>query len=116
MLYSLSRQNMPSSFNRWVELTLPNALHLLGILVIALVVNRLLRARRIGNHRQWGDSHGEQPQPRLVAGIRGRLARTGKSGRENIAGAGNRCGRVAGRPGMVASAGRRAADPWRAEL
>jgi len=44
MLYSLSRQNMPSSFNRWVELTLPNALHLLGILVIALVVNRLLRA------------------------------------------------------------------------
>src|SRR5256885_16074558 len=35
---------MPSSFNRWVELTLPNALHLLGILVIALVVNRLLRA------------------------------------------------------------------------
>src|SRR5438552_18782247 len=44
MLYSLSRQNMHSSFNRWVELTLPNALHLLGILVIALVVNRLLRA------------------------------------------------------------------------
>src|SRR5207302_9442117 len=44
MLYSHSRQNMPSSFNRWVELTLPNALHLLGILVIALVVNRLLRA------------------------------------------------------------------------
>src|SRR5438132_13344366 len=44
MLYSLSRQNMPSSFNRWVELTLPNALHLLGIMVIALVVNRLLRA------------------------------------------------------------------------
>ena len=44
MLYSLSRQNMPSSFNHWLELTLPNALHLLGILVIALVVNRLLRA------------------------------------------------------------------------
>src|SRR5207249_3254841 len=44
MLYSLSRQEMPSSFNRWLELTLPNALHLLGILVIALVVNRLLRA------------------------------------------------------------------------
>ena len=44
MLYSLSRQNMPSSFNRWLELTLPNVLHLLGILVIALVLNRLLRA------------------------------------------------------------------------
>jgi len=44
MLYSLSRQNMPSSFNRWLDLTLPNALRLLGILVIALVVNRLLRA------------------------------------------------------------------------
>src|SRR5256885_1503560 len=35
---------MPSSFNRWLDLTLPNALHLAGILVIALVLNRLLRA------------------------------------------------------------------------
>ncbi len=35
---------MPSPFNRWLELTIPNALHLLGILVIALVLNRLLRA------------------------------------------------------------------------
>lgn len=35
---------MPSPFNRWLDLTIPNALHLLGILVIALVVNRLLRA------------------------------------------------------------------------
>lgn len=35
---------MPSSFNRWLELTLPTALHLLGIIVIALVVNRWLRA------------------------------------------------------------------------
>jgi small-conductance mechanosensitive channel len=35
---------MLSSFNRWLDLTLPNALHLLGILVIALVLNRLLRA------------------------------------------------------------------------
>src|SRR5260370_26754358 len=35
---------MPSSFHRWLDLTLPNALHLLGILVIALVLNRLLRA------------------------------------------------------------------------
>jgi moderate conductance mechanosensitive channel len=35
---------MPSSFNHWLELALPNALRLLGILVIALVVNRVLRA------------------------------------------------------------------------
>src|SRR5258708_10073 len=35
---------MPSSFNHWLNLTLPNALHLLGIFVIALVVNRILRA------------------------------------------------------------------------
>src|SRR6202158_2991560 len=35
---------MSSSFNHWLELTLPNALHLMGILVIALVLNRLLRA------------------------------------------------------------------------
>jgi small conductance mechanosensitive channel len=35
---------MPSSFNRWLELALPNALHLIEIFVIALVLNRLLRA------------------------------------------------------------------------
>src|SRR5215472_1292494 len=35
---------MPSSFNHWVELVLPHALQLLGILVLALIVNRLLRA------------------------------------------------------------------------
>ena len=35
---------MSSSFNHWLELALPNALHLFGILVIALLVNRLLRA------------------------------------------------------------------------
>jgi small-conductance mechanosensitive channel len=35
---------MPSSFNRWFDLAFPNFLHLLGILVIALVLNRLLRA------------------------------------------------------------------------
>ncbi len=35
---------MPSSLNRWLDLTIPNAIHLLGILVIALVLNRLLRA------------------------------------------------------------------------
>ena len=37
------REIMSSPFNHWLELTLPNALHLLGILVIALVLNRLLR-------------------------------------------------------------------------
>lgn len=35
---------MPSSLNHWLDLTVPNALRLLGILVIALVLNRLLRA------------------------------------------------------------------------
>ena len=35
---------MPSSLSHWVDLTIPNALRLLGILLIALVLNRLLRA------------------------------------------------------------------------
>ena len=35
---------MPSSFNHWLNLILPNALHLFGIIVLALVVNRVLRA------------------------------------------------------------------------
>jgi len=35
---------MPEPFNHWLDLTIPNVLRLLGILVIALVVNRLLRA------------------------------------------------------------------------
>ena len=35
---------MPSSFNRWLNLALPNVFHLLGIFVIALVMNRILRA------------------------------------------------------------------------
>jgi small-conductance mechanosensitive channel len=35
---------MPSSITRWLDLNLSNVLHLLGILVIALVLNRLLRA------------------------------------------------------------------------
>jgi small conductance mechanosensitive channel len=34
---------MSSSFNRWLEFALPHALHLLAILVIALLLNRLLR-------------------------------------------------------------------------
>jgi len=35
---------MPTPFNRWLDLTVPNALRLLGILLIALILNRLLRA------------------------------------------------------------------------
>jgi len=35
---------MPSLFTHWSEFAPRNALHLLGILVIALLVNRLLRA------------------------------------------------------------------------
>src|SRR3989475_2687967 len=35
---------MPSSFNRLLDLALPNALHLLGILLIALLLSRRLRA------------------------------------------------------------------------
>jgi small-conductance mechanosensitive channel len=35
---------MPSSITRWLDANLSNALHLAGILVIALVLNRLLRA------------------------------------------------------------------------
>ncbi len=35
---------MPSPFNRWFDLALFNAVPLLGILVIALVLNRVLRA------------------------------------------------------------------------
>ena len=35
---------MPSSFSHWVDLTVPNVLRLVGILLIALVLNRLLRA------------------------------------------------------------------------
>jgi len=35
---------MPSPLNHWLDLTVPNALRLLGIFLIALVLNRLLRA------------------------------------------------------------------------
>jgi moderate conductance mechanosensitive channel len=35
---------MPSSFNHWLDTNLPSALHLLGILVGALLLNRVLRA------------------------------------------------------------------------
>ena len=35
---------MPSSLSRWLDLTLPNVARLIGILIIALVLNRILRA------------------------------------------------------------------------
>ena len=35
---------MPSTFTQWVDWIVPNILPLLGILVVALIVNRLLRA------------------------------------------------------------------------
>jgi moderate conductance mechanosensitive channel len=64
---------MPSSFNHWVDLTVPNALRLLGILIIALALNRLLRAvtRLIikpaaGQARQ---SQLREQQTRTLAGI-----------------------------------------------
>src|SRR6266567_127334 len=44
MLYSSRIKIMPSPFNRWFDLALSNAIPLLGILVIALVLNRVLRA------------------------------------------------------------------------
>lgn len=44
MLYSPLIENMPSYLHHWIDLTLPNALRLLGIIIIALVLNRLLRA------------------------------------------------------------------------
>src|SRR5437763_14792784 len=64
---------MPSSFNHWVDLTVPNALRLLGILIIALALNRLLRAvtkliikPATGQARQ---SQLREQQTRTLAGI-----------------------------------------------
>jgi small-conductance mechanosensitive channel len=64
---------MSSSFNHWVELALPNALHLLGILVIALILNRLLRAvtnlliKPAGTQSRVGQLR--EQQTRTLAGI-----------------------------------------------
>lgn len=64
---------MSSSFNHWVELVLPNALHLLGILVIALILNRLLRAvtnlliKPAGTPNRAGQLR--EQQTRTLAGI-----------------------------------------------
>ena len=64
---------MPSSFNHWVDLTLPHILRLLGILVLALILNRLLRAASkliikpaTGQARQ---SQLREQQTRTLAGI-----------------------------------------------
>jgi small conductance mechanosensitive channel len=64
---------MPSSLNYWVDSTLPNALKLSGILVLALIANRLLRASSkliikpaTGQARQ---SQLREQQTRTLAGI-----------------------------------------------
>lgn len=64
---------MSSSFNQWLESALPNALHLLGILVIALILNRLLRAvtnlliKPAGTPNRAGQLR--EQQTRTLAGI-----------------------------------------------
>jgi small-conductance mechanosensitive channel len=64
---------MSSSFNHWLELTLPNALHLFAILVIAVVLNRLLRAvtnlliKPAGTQNRAGQLR--EQQTRTLAGI-----------------------------------------------
>ncbi|HYL85797.1 MAG TPA: mechanosensitive ion channel family protein [Candidatus Angelobacter sp.] len=64
---------MPSPFNRWFDLTIPNALHLLGILVIALIVNRLLRALTNllvkPSSTQTRQSQLREQQTRTLAGV-----------------------------------------------
>jgi moderate conductance mechanosensitive channel len=64
---------MPEPFNHWLDLTIPNVLRLLGILVIALVLNRLLRA--LSNliikpaTTQTRQSQLREQQTRTLAGI-----------------------------------------------
>src|SRR5205807_8599476 len=69
-LSSPALRNMPSSFHRWVDLTIPNVLRLLGILVIALVLNRVLRAVSkliIKPGGQTRQSHLREQQPPTLA-------------------------------------------------
>jgi small conductance mechanosensitive channel len=67
------REIMSSPFNHWLELTLPNALRLFGIVVIALLLNRLLRAvtnlliKRAGT--QGRAAQLREQQTRTLAGI-----------------------------------------------
>jgi small conductance mechanosensitive channel len=64
---------MPSSFNHWLESILPNALHLLGILIIALVLSRVLRAlTNLLIKPATGQARAAQlreQQTRIVAGV-----------------------------------------------
>jgi small conductance mechanosensitive channel len=64
---------MPSSFNHWVDGALPHALQLAGIFVLALVLNRLLRAatRLIIKQAtvQTRQSQLREQQTRTLAGI-----------------------------------------------
>jgi len=64
---------MSSLFSHWVDLPIPSALRILGILVIALVLNRLLRALSkliikpaVGQNRQ---SQLREQQTRTLAGV-----------------------------------------------
>jgi moderate conductance mechanosensitive channel len=64
---------MPSSLNHWLDMAAPYALRLLGILIIALVVNRLLRAltKLIIKHAatQSRQAQLREQQTRTLAGI-----------------------------------------------
>lgn len=64
---------MPTSFNGWLDLVLPNVLHLLGILVIALIVNRVLRSLTNlvvkPSSAQSRQSQLREQQTRTLAGI-----------------------------------------------
>jgi small-conductance mechanosensitive channel len=64
---------MPSSLNHWLELALPNALLLFGILVIALLLNRVMRAvsNLVIKHAsgQGRTAQQREQQTRTLAGV-----------------------------------------------
>jgi len=64
---------MPSSLNHWLELALPNALLLFGILIIALLLNRVMRAvsNLVIKHAsgQGRTAQQREQQTRTLAGV-----------------------------------------------
>ena len=64
---------MPSSLNHWLELALPNTLLLFGILVIALLLNRVMRAvsNLVIKHAsgQGRTAQQREQQTRTLAGV-----------------------------------------------
>jgi len=64
---------MPSSLNHWLELALPNALLLFGILVIAVLLNRVMRAvsNLVIKHAsgQGRTAQQREQQTRTLAGV-----------------------------------------------